>query len=364
MFEGLDGLRDRWQIVSVEVCDAAKIVRVHVGRRADANLHCPLCGAVGTIYDHRSREWRHLDACEYRTRLVAEVPRMRCPEHGVVTTQVTWAATSSRYTVAFAIRVIDWLKEASVSAVSRQFDLNWNVIDGIKQRAVRRGLTRRTTTCAAARWVDETAFKKRHNDVTVGSDHVTGTVLHGAEDRKAASLSACYAGLTADDIAGIRSVSMDLWPAFITATPWFVPDADRKIAFDRFPIAKHLGAAVDKVGRREHKALLRAGDTTLTGSKYKWLQNPTTRSGRQKQDVKSPRAWALKELAQSLWNYGSRTWAEKGWQRWLRGAVRCRLLPMVAAAKMIKRHLWASSTPSSSRSATARPRASTAASNR
>jgi len=43
----------------------------------------------------------------------------------------------------FEALVIDWLKEASTAAVSRLMGLSWNAIDGIMQRAVRRGLSRR-----------------------------------------------------------------------------------------------------------------------------------------------------------------------------------------------------------------------------
>ena len=48
----------------------------------------------------------------------------------------------SRFTAGFETLVIDWLQEASVSAVSRLMGVSWNAIDGIMQRAVQRGLAR------------------------------------------------------------------------------------------------------------------------------------------------------------------------------------------------------------------------------
>jgi len=56
--------------------------------------------------------------------------------------------------------------------------------------------------------------------------------------------------------------------------------------------------------------------------------------------LKTARAWAIKELAMSLWDYVSRTWAEKGWHRWYSWAIRSRLEPIKQAARMIKKHLW------------------------
>ena len=42
-----------------------------------------------------------------------------------------------------------------------------------------------------------------------------------------------------------------------------IPDAVMKIAFDRFHVAKHLGDAVDRVRRAEHKALVKEGNGIL-----------------------------------------------------------------------------------------------------
>ena len=36
----------------------------------------------------RRRSWRHLDTCQFKTLLVADVPRVECPEHGVVVEHV------------------------------------------------------------------------------------------------------------------------------------------------------------------------------------------------------------------------------------------------------------------------------------
>ena len=42
----------------------------------------------------------------------------------------------------------------------------------------------------------------------------------------------------------------------------------------------------------------------------------------------------------SQWHYVSRTWARKGWERWLSWAMRCRLEPVRQAAGTIRNHLW------------------------
>ena len=298
--------------------------------------------------DTRRREWRNLDAWGYSTFLVCDVPRMRCREHGVVTMQVPWAEGSSRYTAEFEAEAIRWLKEASVQAVAQRMRLSWNAADGIMQRAVARGLARRPEQAVRHLSVDETAFRRRHQYVTVVSNPKKGIVLYVAQGRGKQALKAFYEGLGKARRAALESVSMDMWGPYIAATLEMIPEALKKIAFDRFHVAKHLGDAVDKVRRAEHRALVKEGNEILTGSKYQWLKGRGRKTHREKLAFarlragtrRTAEAWELKEAAANLWRYKSRTWAIAGWNRWLDWASRCRLDPVVKAARMVREHLW------------------------
>ena len=342
------GIKSPWQVTGVELALSEGEVTVHVEQEEGAVQCCPTCGEVSPGYDSHRRRWRHLDTCQYRTILAADVPRVKCKEHGVIMVSVPWAEPGSGFTALFEVLVIDWLKKASISAVSRLMGLSWNAIDGIMQRAVRRGLSRREASFPTQIGVDETAFRKRHDYVTIVSDQQAGTVLHVGEDRKKETLKDWYESLTEEQREAIESVSMDMWPAFINATLESLPGAEEKIAFDKFHVAKYLSDAVDKVRRQEHKSLMVEGYEDLKGSKYDWLYNPQNMTRKQKQrfkalrdsTLKTARAWAIKELAMSLWHYVSKTWARKGWEQWLSWAVRSRLDPIKEVAKTIKEHLW------------------------
>ncbi len=273
---------------------------------------------------------------------------MQCAEHGVRQIGVPWAESGSRFTALFEALVIDWLHEASVTAVARQLRLSWDAVDGVMGRAVRRGLARRQAMAATRLGVDETSFQKRHEYVTVVVDHETGCVLHVADDRTEQSLDAFYQTLSPKQLAAIDSVAMDMWPAYIAATQTYVPDAEHKIAFDKFHVAKHLGEAVDQVRRQEHKRLKDQGNAALTGTKYLWLTNPEHFSAERWQEfaalrtssLKTARAWAIKELAMTLWGYVRRGWAANAWRSWLAWALRSRLEPVKKVARMVQHHLW------------------------
>lgn len=78
------GVEQPWQVDDVDLHPEEKVVEVFIRYSADKARRCGVCGEVSPGYDHRERRWRHLDTCQYQTVLVAEVPRVRCAEHGVV----------------------------------------------------------------------------------------------------------------------------------------------------------------------------------------------------------------------------------------------------------------------------------------
>ena len=117
------GIEKPWQVSDVKVSLSNDEVEITVNHSSDP-LTCPKCGKRSPGYDKRTRRWRHLDTCQLKTLLVAEVPRVNCAEHGVVTVAVPWSESGSGFTALFEALVIDWLKEASVSAVSTRLRLS------------------------------------------------------------------------------------------------------------------------------------------------------------------------------------------------------------------------------------------------
>ena len=346
VFEQLLAIARPWYVGEVDLALSEQKVRVYVELGPDAITVCPECGSPCPGYDRRKRQWRHLDTMQYETLVIAEVPRVKCPDHGVHQISVPWAEDTSRFTALFEALVINWLHEASFAAVSRQLRLSWDQVAGIQDRAVKRGLARRSLTSPRIIGVDETSFQKRHEYVTSVVDIDAGVVLHVADGRTQAALDGFYQMLGEAGCTEIEAVAMDMWPAYINSTQEHVPEADKKIVFDKFHIAMHLGDAVDKVRRQEHRALLAQGDDRLKKSKYLWLTNPANQNRKQKNafqslrhsELKVARAWAIKELAMTLWGYVSRGWAERMWKRWYSWAIRCRLEPIKKVARMIKRH--------------------------
>lgn len=193
--------------------------------------------------------------------------------------------------------------------------------------------------------VDEKAFRKGHKYLTLVNDLTRNRVLYVAEDREQSSLDGFWETITPQQLDSIEAVAMDMWDPYVASVQGHLPDAEKKIVFDKFHIAQHLGDGVDRVRRQEHKLLKAQGDETLTGTKYDWLRNPVTMDENQRREfaqlrrsnLKTARAWALKEHGMALYNYVYEKPARNHFQWWYSWAIRSRLEPMKEKARMLKR---------------------------
>ena len=347
LYEQILGISSPWHVERVELkLDEGQIL---IGVEGSSEVEiCPECGRKCGRYDSSERRWRHLDTCQYQTILIATVPRIKCADHGVKQVRVPWAEERSRFTAMFESLVIDWLQATeNIAAVAKGMRLSWEEVAGIRSRAVARGMKRRgRAPLPASMGVDETSITRGHEYITVVNALSEARVLDVTDDRTEESLNAFWSQYDADELARIEKVAMDMWPAFITSTRKHLPMADEKIVFDKFHIMKHLGDAVDKVRRQEHRELRANGDQRLAKTRYLWLTHPERLEGEARARIESlrrgslrtARAFRYKEHASHLWGYIRRGMAVRVWRQWLHGALRCALEPVRVVARMIKTH--------------------------
>lgn len=348
LYESILQLSSPWFVEQVKLDSKNATVTVHVSIDPNESLSCPKCKEISPRYDRRTRQWRHLDTCQYKTHVVAEVPRVECREHGCVTIDVPWSEQRSRFTLLFESMVIGWLQITSISGVRKQLGMSWNAVDGIMRRAVARGQARQKRQSPVHICVDEVSIKKGHKYMTIVSTG-TGQVLSVEDDRTKESLRRYYDTLTQKQKEKLAVISMDMSPTYLPVTLEEIPGAVKKIAFDRFHVAQQINKALDEVRKRESvelRNILR--ESALKGNRFLWLRGAEKLSGQQKKNLntlrslsnKTGRAWLLKEYARSLWDYSSRGWAERGWLKWYSRAIRSRLIPIKTVAKSIKKNLW------------------------
>jgi transposase len=347
LYRYLLGLVAPWEVSRVELSVADGRVDVWAQHPRRTRFSCPECGQELAVYDHsEERAWRHLDSCGFLTYLHADPPRVDCPDHGVRQVHLSWAEPNSRFTVLFERLAIDVLKECDVTGAARLLHLSWDEAWHLMDRAVARGLAAKPQVVPARIGVDEKSAGRGQDYITVVSDLDRGTVDYLVDERRQASLDSYFDRFTAGQRAGIEAVAMDMWEPYINSARAHLDDADQKIVFDRYHLMKYLTTAVDTVRKQENRALVAGGDKRLAGSKYLWLYSAenlparhvdrfaTLRAG----DLKTARAWAIKESLRHFWAYRRRGWAAKHFTRWYFWATHSRLQPVIDAARTLKRH--------------------------
>lgn len=343
-YQQILGLEEPWEVESVALDIGGRSVEVRIGY-PKGTLWASEAGERLPCHDHVERKWRHLDTCGFETLLSCRVPRVRTAEGKVETVPVPWAGRRSRFTLLFERFVVEVLLACrSVSAASQLLDLSWDQLQGIMDRAVERGLERRSLEDLCYVGMDEKSFGKGQSYVSLMTDLVESRVLEVMPGNDRESADALWETLPEEAKAGIEAVCIDMSGHFGASVRAQAPGAE--IVHDRFHISAHLNDAVSKVHREENKRLQKAGDERLKGTQRLFGFDPDDLEGEQalrfgelkNSDLKTARAWAIKELFRRFWNYRSEGHARRFFRKWFGWASRCRLKAIVKVARMIKAH--------------------------
>jgi len=330
-------------VESVAFTDAGIVVGM---RLRAAILRCPCGQRSRSRYDTSRRRWRHLDMGSCRVWLEAEIRRVDCRRCGRVRTEeVPWARPGARHSRDFE-DVVAWLvQRTDQTTVSTLLRCSWEAVHRIVGRVVADHVDARRLENLYRIGVDEIAYKRHHNYLTVVADHDSGRVVWVAKGKRGAALEAFYQALGPDRCERIEAVSMDLGTIYRDATRRWVPAA--AICFDPFHVIQMANRALDAVymstGRqhlsgvgdrdwRRARVALRAGAERLTDDQ-RALLNEFRRSR-----YRLWRAWDLKEALRDLYRRVDPSLARAYLQAWIATAVRSRIPGFVNLARQLRRN--------------------------
>lgn len=166
LYEQILGLAAPWRVdeVKLKVKEQEIEVRVSFG---DTIWGCPECQQRMVIHDYEERRWRHLDSCQFKTVIIARMPVVKGPTHGTQTVAAPWAEKYARFSRLFERLAIDVMQACSISGACKLLRISWDEADGIKQRAVKRGLARKTPAVMPRLCVDEKGMGHGHSYLTI-----------------------------------------------------------------------------------------------------------------------------------------------------------------------------------------------------
>jgi transposase len=339
------GIGKPWEVRAAQLDLIRGHVEIEVGWDETAAVVCPECGKECARHDHApEREWRHLNVMQFLTVIRARIPRCRCPEHGVKTVRVPWAEKDSRFTLHFEALAVEMIGACrSLTQAADLLQLDWDGVQRIVDRAVARGLLRRSTEGVRYVGLDEKSFGRGQRYVSIATDIKGARVLEVVPGNDQAAGESLWRALPPEQRSKVEAAAMDMSAGFAAATRAQAPQA--AIVHDKFHVAKLLNDAVDQTRRAEHQQLHAEGDDTLKNTRYLWLhgQLPETKQASFADlleiNLKTARAWAYKEQFVEFWGQPDAAQGFDFFTQWKRSVMRSRLTKVKAVAKTLHQHL-------------------------
>jgi transposase len=266
---------------------------------------------------------------------------------GVRTEQVPWGEGKKQLTKVYMQYLANWAQVLSWQEVARRFHTSWEKVFHSVEYVVEWGLKHRSLEGITAVGVDEIAWKKGHKYLTLVYQINNGAVrlLWIGKDRTEKTFHGFFDKLGAEKAKLIEYVCSDMWKAYLKVIKERIPQSVHVL--DRYHIVARLNKALDQVRAGEHKQMKQDDfDPILTKARWLLLKRPENLTDNQgaklkdllKYNLKSMRAYLLKEEFQLLWTYSSVAWATKFIDRWTTKVMRSKIEPLKKEAKTIRKH--------------------------
>ena len=337
-----------YRVYRSEINEEAKTLRLWVRRkRGNRKLECSGCGRrINEIAEIYEREVRDLPCFEYRTTVVIELYRVRCPDCGIKAEKVALLPSKAPFSKRFEEAVGQACENAPVRRVARQFGLAASTVRAIDLRYLQRWAQSRRRPALWQMGVDEIYLGKKQKFLTVVTNLETGEPLWFGRERKKETLDEFFEQhLSAFQRSAIRAACVDMWERFRQSLEQWVPEC--RIVYDKFHILQHASRAVDEVRRAEF--FRKGGQMRGLVKGKRWLLltrwvNLTAGKRRQLNELftlnrRLLKAYLLKESLDRLWDYryaGAMMRYFKGWLDQLRWQ---RLTPFQKLGDMLVTHL-------------------------
>lgn len=323
-------------------------IEVDIVPRKNAKPICSGCGRPGSVYDHQGvRRFEFIPIWGFAVFFVYQMRRVNCRRCGVKIEQVPWAQGKRELTTTYMQYLAQWAEKLSWREVANHFRTSWEKVFSAVEYVVSWGLEHRDLSGITAIGVDEIARRKGHNYLTVvyQIDRDSTRLLWVGKERTSKSLESFFDLLGPERSGELKYVCSDMWQAYIKVLKDRASQALHIL--DRFHIMSMLNKAIDKVRAEEQRQLKADGyEPVLTKSRWCLLKRRENLTENQEvklsellqYNLKSIRAYLLREDFNGLWEYVSPAWAGKFLDRWTTRAMRSKIDPMKKVARTIRQH--------------------------
>lgn len=249
------GIQSPWKLIEQYLDTDKKPQELHLKVKADrgSKFPCPTCGQACSPHDFSEKTWRHLNFFQHHCHVHADVPRVKCPEHGVKQVNVPWARKGSKFTLLFEQAALTLAREMPISVAARIIGITDKRLWRVVEHYVAKAIAQFDLTSVKAVGLDETAAKRGQNYITIFIDmnRMKEPVLFATPGKGKDAIKQ-FAGFMKAHNGNpdrVLEVVCDMSPAFLSGVEAHLPNAE--ITVDWFHIVQTFTRALDEVRKAE-----------------------------------------------------------------------------------------------------------------
>jgi transposase len=326
-----------------------KSIGIAVSPRVGSKALCSGCHQPAPGYDRLpERRFEFIPFRGFLVFLFYSMRRVDCPRcQAVVVEEVPWGDGKRTLTRAYMLFLARWARRLSWKETAEAFRTSWDKVFDAVEHVVTYGLERRVFGQIDAIGVDEIQYAKGHKYLTLVYMFDLGVtrLLWVGRERTIESFQGFFAVIGDELASKIAFVCSDMWEPYLKVIREKCSEALHIL--DRFHIVAKMNKALDEVRAGESRRMAREGFVPVL-KKSRWLllkrqENLKTEQRFRLRDLlrynlKTVRAYLLKEAFQQLWDYNSPAWAAKFLDQWCRQVMRSRIDPMKKIARSMRQH--------------------------
>jgi transposase len=326
-----------------------KSIEIAVRPRKGSGAVCSRCHQPAPGYDQLSeRRFEFIPFWGFLVFLLYSMRRVDCRRcEAVVVEEVPWADGKRTLTRAYMLFLARWARRLSWKETAEAFRTSWEKVFDAVEHVVTFGLEHRKLGAVDAIGVDEIQYAKGHKYLTLvyQIDVDVTRLLWVGKERTIESFQRFFTTIGEEVASKIVFVCSDMWEPYLKVIREKCSDALHIL--DRFHIVAKMNQALDDVRAEEARRMKQEGfHPVLKKSRWLLLKRQENLTGKQRfrlrdllrYNLKSVRAYLLKEAFQQLWDYNSPAWAGKFLDEWCRHVMRSRIEPMKKIARTLRRH--------------------------
>jgi transposase len=323
-------------------------IEVDVSPRANSRPICSGCNQAGPGYDRLDkRRFEFVPLWGIAVYFLYAMRRVDCPECGVTVERVPWSNGKRGLTTTYQLFLARWAKRLAWQEVAFVFNTTWEKVHASVKYVVSWGIANQDLSGVEALGVDEIQWRRGHEYLTLLYQIDAGCkrLLWIGRERTEKTLEKFFDIFGAEICPTLRYVCSDMWQPYLKVIANRASHAIHIL--DRYHIMAKMNKAIDEIRASEARRLASDGyEPILKHSRWCLLKRAWNRTKKEtvklrellQYNLKTVRAYLLKEDFQRFWEYQSPAWARRFLRQWCTRTMRSRLEPMKKIARSLRQH--------------------------